>query len=139
VFAVTATPARYGPAGIEPISGDVAGFVTSTGEGFPLIYVTGDTVWFEGTAEVARRFPVEVVVLFAGAAQARGPFNLTMNTNDALEIASRIPGALIVPVHFQGWQHFMQNQDDLEKAFAAFGVSGRLRIVSPGGELTLPL
>jgi len=62
-----------------------------------------------------------------------------MNTNDALETASRFPGALIVPVHFQDWQHFTQNQDDLEKAFAALGVSGRLRIVSPGGELTLPL
>jgi len=70
VFAVTATPARHGAAGIEPIFGDVAGFVISTGEKLPLIYVTGDTVWFKGTAEVARRFPVKVVVLFAGAAQA---------------------------------------------------------------------
>ena len=37
------------------------------------IYITGDTVWYDGVAEVARRFAIGVVVLFAGAAQTRGP------------------------------------------------------------------
>jgi L-ascorbate metabolism protein UlaG (beta-lactamase superfamily) len=54
---VTATPARHGPAGIEPVLGDVTGFmVSSLDPARDLVYVSGDTVWFEGTAEVARRF-----------------------------------------------------------------------------------
>ncbi|HWJ56925.1 MAG TPA: MBL fold metallo-hydrolase, partial [Vicinamibacterales bacterium] len=53
---VTATPARHGPAGIEPLLGDVTGFmVSSLDPARDLFYVSGDTVWFEGTAEVARR------------------------------------------------------------------------------------
>src|SRR5712672_4347268 len=41
---ITATPARHGPAGIEPLAGDVIGFVlTSKGETGRPIYVTGDT------------------------------------------------------------------------------------------------
>jgi L-ascorbate metabolism protein UlaG (beta-lactamase superfamily) len=41
---VTATPARHGPAGIEPILGDVVGFVLSSVEpAADLVYVTGDT------------------------------------------------------------------------------------------------
>jgi L-ascorbate metabolism protein UlaG (beta-lactamase superfamily) len=139
VFQVTATPARHGPAGIEPITGDVIGFVISTEDGQPLIYITGDTVWYEGTAEVARRFPVKVVVLFAGAAQARGPFYLTMDTNDALETAQHFPQAAIVPVHHEGWEHFRQNQEDLLKAFGALGVADRLHAVRPGVRLTVPL
>jgi len=138
-FRVTATPARHGPAGIEPISGDVTGFVISSAEGQPLIYVTGDTVWFEGTAEVARRFPVKVVLLFAGAAQVRGPFHLTMDTNDALETAHHFPQAAIVPVHHQGWQHFTQNQDDLVRTFAALGIPDRLHHVFPGAPITIRL
>jgi len=39
---VTATPARHGPAGIEPLSGDVIGFVLSRQDHAP-IYVSGDT------------------------------------------------------------------------------------------------
>ncbi len=79
---LTATPARHGPAGIEPIAGDVVGFALANGEQGDMIYLTGDTVFYDGVAEVARRFHPELVVIFAGAARTRGPFNLTMNTND---------------------------------------------------------
>jgi len=44
---VTATPARHGPAEIEPLSGDVIGFVLSRQDHAP-IYVSGDTTWFDG-------------------------------------------------------------------------------------------
>src|SRR5690349_17482340 len=93
---ITATPARHGPAGIEPLSGDVIGFVVSSSNGTPPLYVTGDTVWYDGVAEVARRFRPGVVLLFAGAARTRGPFNLTMNTNDAIETAHAFKTATIV-------------------------------------------
>jgi hypothetical protein len=63
------------------------------------IYVTGDTVWYDGVAEVARHFSANVVLLFAGAAQTRGAFHLTMDTNDAIETAQAFPNAVIVPVH----------------------------------------
>ena len=34
---ITATPARHGPAGIEPLSGDVIGFVVSPSDGIPIL------------------------------------------------------------------------------------------------------
>ncbi len=69
------------------------GFVVSLPEGRDAVYVTGDTVWYEGIAEVARRFRPVVAVLFAGAARTRGPFHLTMDCNDALEAARAFPAA----------------------------------------------
>jgi L-ascorbate metabolism protein UlaG (beta-lactamase superfamily) len=128
---ITAAPARHGPAGIEPFAGDVIGFVIETPDA-PAIYVTGDTVWFDGVAEVARRYRIGTVLLFAGAAQTRGPFHLTMDVNDAIETAHAFPDAAIVPVHHDGWAHFTQNQDDLAKSFAALGIGARLRVVTPG-------
>jgi hypothetical protein len=50
-------------------------------------------------AEVARRFKAGVVLPFAGAAQTRGPFHLTMDTNDTIETARAFPDAVIVPLH----------------------------------------
>jgi hypothetical protein len=40
---ITATPARHGPAGIEPFAGEVVGFVLSLDKA-DAIYITGDTV-----------------------------------------------------------------------------------------------
>jgi L-ascorbate metabolism protein UlaG (beta-lactamase superfamily) len=128
---VTATPARHGPAGIEPLAGDVVGFVLSPRGGAP-IYISGDTVWYDGVAEVARRFNCGVVLPFAGAAQTRGPFHLTMDTNDTIETARAFPDAVIVPLHTDGWAHFRQDAQDLRAAFDALGFGPRLKLLEPG-------
>ena len=128
---VTATPARHGPAGIEPLAGDVIGFVLAAKDHRP-IYVSGDTVWYDGVAEVARRFKAGVVMPFAGAAQTRGPFHLTMDTNDTIETARAFPDATIVPLHTDGWAHFKQNADDLRTSFETLGFGSRLKLLEPG-------
>ena len=130
---ITATPARHGPAGIEPLAGDVIGFVlTSAKPGSRPIYISGDTVWYDGVAEVARRFRAGVVLPFAGAAQTRGPFHLTMDTNDTIETARAFPDALIVPLHTDGWAHFRQSAQDLRASFDTLGFGKRLRLLEPG-------
>ncbi len=137
---ICATPARHGPAGIEPISGDVIGFVVGRCDGkYRPIYVTGDTVWYDGVAEVAARFPASVVLLFAGSAQARGPFNLTMNTNDAIETARAFPRATIVPVHQDSWAHFTQSAEDIAASFKTLGIADRLQLIEPGMRTEVPL
>jgi L-ascorbate metabolism protein UlaG (beta-lactamase superfamily) len=134
---VTATPARHGPVGVEKFAGDVIGFVVGVDGGPDLVYVTGDTVWYEGTAQVARRFRPRVVLLFGGAAMTRGPFHLTMDTNEAIEAAAAFADATFVPVHHQGWAHFTQSQQDLAKAFQTLGFGERLRTVEPGATITI--
>jgi hypothetical protein len=128
---ITATPARHGPVGIEPLSGDVVGFMIEV-DGAGAIYVTGDTVWYDGVAEVARRFQPRLVMPFAGDAQTRGPFHLTMDTNDVVETARAFPDALIVPVHLDSWAHFKQDGNDLAVTFKALGFADRLRLLTPG-------
>ena len=135
---VTATPARHGPVGIEKYTGEVVGFVVSDADrSRDLVYVTGDTVWYDGTAEVARRFHPRVVLLFGGAATTRGPFHLTMDTNEAIETAAAFENALVVPVHHEGWAHFTQSQQDLAKTFQTLGFGERLRLVEAGKTLTI--
>ena len=130
---LTATPARHGPAGIEKIAGDVIGFILSVkGKDAIELYITGDTVYYEGVAEVAKKFHPQYVFLFAGAARTRGPFNLTMGANDAMDTAFAFPHATIIPLHYEGWKHFTQDQHDLEKSFGLVGIGDRLKILRPG-------
>lgn len=136
---VTATPARHGPIGVEPISGDVVGFALGRKEPGDLLYVTGDTVWYEGTAEVARSFSPKAVVLFTGAAEPRGRFHMTMGSEDALEAAHAFPNATLVAAHNEGWVHFRESQSQLAAVFAQFNLADRLTPFEKGVPLAIRL
>lgn len=136
---ITATPARHGPAGGD--RGPVIGFVLAfSDDPASAVYVSGDTVWYEGIAEVARRFTPTVALLFAGAARVRevGPAHLTLTAAEMVAAAAVFADAVIVPLHFEGWAHFSEARADIERAFAAAGLAHRLCWPPPGKRLTLP-
>ena len=133
VVHVTGTPARHGPAGGD--RGPVTGFVLRrAGQTTGGVYISGDTVWYEGVAETARRFPVRVVVLFMGAARVPevGPANLTFTAGEAVEAARAFREATIVPAHYEGWAHYSESQDTIERSFVRAGLQDRLRFVAAG-------
>ena len=130
---VIAAPARHGPEGLH--RGPVIGFIlyfASTPE--DCLYFAGDTVWYDGVAEVAKRYPIKVAVLNIGAARVPevGPFHLTMTSDEAVEAARALTGAAIVPLHFEGWAHFSEGADRIASAFAAANLSHRLVWPQPG-------
>lgn len=136
---VTVTPARHGPVGIEPYSGDVVGFALGVDQPGDLIYITGDTVWYEGTEDVAQRFSPKVVILYTGAAEPRGRFHMTMGSEDALEAAKAFPDATLLAVHNEGWIHLKETQDQLADTFGKFGVGARLTALERGKPLQVDL
>ncbi|MBO2012142.1 MBL fold metallo-hydrolase [Hymenobacter negativus] len=137
---VTATPARHGPVGFEALSGEVIGFVLSVSGSCSFeVYLTGDTVFYEGVNQVAQRFSPRYVFMYAGAGQPRGPFNVTMDTNDALGTAAAFPHATMIPLHYEGWSHYTQHAEAFRQAFQALGIGNRLRILAAGISETLPV
>ncbi len=128
VLRVTGTPARHGPAHLD--RGPVIGFVLAfTDAPEQAVYVSGDTVWYEGVAEVAKRFRVRTAVLFMGAArvpQVGTPEPLTMTAEDGIQAAHAFSGATIVPLHFEGWAHFSESRDVIARAFSKAGLANRV-------------
>jgi L-ascorbate metabolism protein UlaG (beta-lactamase superfamily) len=132
VLRATATPARHGPAGGD--RGPVIGFALTLEKVSGTLYVSGDTVWYDGMREVSERFDVRVALLFCGRARvsAAGDNDLTMSADAAVRAAQEMVHATIVPLHFEGWEHFTQARADLERAFAEAGLSQRLAFPAPG-------
>lgn len=126
---VTGAPGRHGPAGGD--RGPVSGFLLTTNaiDRGPAVYVSGDTVWYEGVEQVATRADVRIAFLFMGAARVRevGPAHLTFTAAEGLLVARAMPRAVIVPLHYEGWQHFSEGHDEIEKAFENVGLRDRLR------------
>jgi L-ascorbate metabolism protein UlaG (beta-lactamase superfamily) len=131
---VTAVPARHGPEGCEPATGEVTGFVL-TGSGLPTVYISGDNASLDVVRRIAGRFaPVDTAVLFAGAART-SLFDGALLTLDSAQTAeaARILGARrAVPVHFDGWAHFTEGGAALREAFEAAGAAERLILLRPG-------
>jgi L-ascorbate metabolism protein UlaG (beta-lactamase superfamily) len=127
---VTAVPARHGPEGCEPVTGEVIGFVL-TGEGLPTTYVSGDNASLERVREIAGRFgPVDTAVLFVGAARIGLLDNalLTLDSAQAAEAARILGARRVVPVHCDSWAHFTEGRGEIVKAFEAAGLAGLLEM-----------
>jgi len=116
----------------------VTGFVLS-GAGLPTVYVSGDNASLDVVRAVAGRTgPIDVAVLFAGA--ARTPLidgYLTLNAADAAEAAQILGARTVVPVHAEGWAHYTPGVDDLVAAYAARGLPDRLHVLAPGETATV--
>ncbi|TDC98898.1 MBL fold metallo-hydrolase [Saccharopolyspora terrae] len=130
---VTGVPAIHGPGSredIEPISGEVVGFVL-TGDGLPAVYVSGDNASLEAVERIAERFgPIDTAILFAGAPRFPHLFDgepIVLDSAQTAEAASILRARRVVPVHFEGWAHFTEGREDLVSAFAAAGLSDRLQ------------
>lgn len=127
-LSLTGTPARHGPA--DGDRGPVTGFLISDGalERAPAVYISGDTVWYDGVEQVARRADVRIAFLFVGAARVRqvGPAHLTFSAPEAVLAARAMPSSIIVPLHYEGWEHFSEGRSEIEREFAGAGLVDRL-------------
>jgi L-ascorbate metabolism protein UlaG (beta-lactamase superfamily) len=127
-----ATPARHGPPGGD--RGPVVGFALRPRGAQRAVYASGDTVWYEGVAQVARRIRVGLALLFMGAARVRevGPAHLTFTAPEAVLAARAFDAVPIVPLHYEGWDHFSKSRAEIDAAFGAAGLRDRLAWLTPG-------
>jgi L-ascorbate metabolism protein UlaG (beta-lactamase superfamily) len=119
---VTATPCRHGPPGSHPIVGDVIGFaLTWEGQEGGSLWISGDTVLYDGVREVARRLDVDVAVLHLGGVQfpVTGPLRYTMTGADAVELVGLLAPRVAIPIHYEGWKHFRDDRTHVEQAIAS--------------------
>ncbi|MEU2265515.1 MBL fold metallo-hydrolase [Streptomyces olindensis] len=126
---VTGVPARHGPVGCEPITGDVIGFML-TSDDLPPVYVSGDNAALEHVKEIAERFaPVDTAILFLGGARMPFAFDgalLTLDSAQGAEAARTLGARRVVPAHFDSWAHFTEGRKEIETAFTDAGLAGCL-------------
>lgn len=123
---VTAMPARHGSLGSHLIVGETTGFVLEwPAQKHGALYISGDTVWFNGINEIARRFQVGTAILHIGKAgfPVTGPIHFTFNAREALRAIKVLNPKTVIPAHYEGWKHFREPRAEAEKQFTAGGVN----------------
>ena len=129
---VIATPCRHGPPASRPITGDVIGFALSwPGQVHGSLWISGDTVLYDGVRQVAARLQVGTALLHLGGVQfgVTGPVRYTMTVKDGVELLELIRPHTAIPIHYEGWTHFRQNRAVMDEEFgkAPAGVRESIR------------
>jgi L-ascorbate metabolism protein UlaG (beta-lactamase superfamily) len=139
---VTATPARHGPPGVTLVEWETTGFLLEwEGQEKGGLYISGDTVWFGGIEEIARRAKVSVALLHVGGVRfgLTGPILYTFDGPQAARAAIALGARTVVPLHYDGWEHFRETRAGCEGAFAAAGIADRVRWLTKGEATEVPV
>jgi L-ascorbate metabolism protein UlaG (beta-lactamase superfamily) len=121
-IAVTATPCRHGPPLSRPLVGDVIGFALGwEGQQHGAVWISGDTVLYDGVKEVPERLNVGTAILHLGGVRfpISGPFHYTMTAGDAIELTRLTRPHVAIPIHYEGWKHFREGREAVERALQA--------------------
>jgi L-ascorbate metabolism protein UlaG (beta-lactamase superfamily) len=119
---IVATPCRHGPPLSRPIVGDVIGFALRwDGQEHGVLWISGDTVLYDGVREIADRLQVGTALLHLGGVRfpISGPLHYTLTAEQAVELGGLIRPHTTIPIHYEGWKHFREGRDAIEREFAA--------------------
>jgi len=137
---ITAAPGRHGPPLSSIIVGDVIGFILEwEGQSNGILYISGDTVQFDGVMEVGRRFKVGTSIMHLGGVQFRitGPIRYTFSGEEAAVVAKAFGTKKILPIHYEGWTHFREDKKKSEDAFKKAGIDNLVQWLNIGEETVL--
>ncbi|PLB52585.1 Metallo-hydrolase/oxidoreductase [Aspergillus steynii IBT 23096] len=136
-FRITGTPCKHFPVG------EVTGFVLETDSfgthaesGKPnAIYFSGDTVYIDELQEIGKRWHITASLFNLGNATFTfpvGTFQITMDGKQAVRLMRDIGAEVMIPIHFESWEHFKEDREGLEKVFTEEGVIDQIRWTEPG-------
>jgi L-ascorbate metabolism protein UlaG (beta-lactamase superfamily) len=68
-----------------------------------------------------------------------GPVRYTLTAEDAVELCRLIRPRTAIPIHYEGWKHFKQGREAIEREFARApeDVRSRIRWLSLGVEVEI--
>jgi L-ascorbate metabolism protein UlaG (beta-lactamase superfamily) len=99
----------------------VTGFaLTWEGQQHGALWISGDTVLYGGLREVAWRLTVGTALLHLGGVgfPITGPVRYTMTAAQAVDLCGLLRPVTAIPVHYEGWGHFHEGRDAIEREFA---------------------
>ena len=85
-----------------------------------MLWISGDTVLYDGVRQVADRIEVDTAILHLGGVRfpVTGPLRYSMTARQAIELCGLLRPRTIIPVHYEGWKHFQEDRETIERDFA---------------------
>lgn len=130
--------ARHGTGDLADAMAPVSGYVLIA-EAEPVLYVAGDTVWYDGVADVLRTHEPDAVVVNAGGARFTSGDPITMTADDVVEVVRAAPRARVIAVHLDAINHCVETRADLRQSLRDAGVEESVTVPEDGAEVPVML
>ncbi|WP_181797968.1 MBL fold metallo-hydrolase [Streptomyces sp. WELS2] len=141
---VTALPGRH--AGhpvlrglLPPVMGSMIEFGPVGGPTRLRLYISGDTLLYDGLEEIGRRFPAaDLAVLHLGGTRLPGGFLVTMNGAQGAELVRRLRPRAVLPVHYEDYTVMRSPLSAFLAEAGRLGLADRIVPCPHGGRALLP-
>jgi L-ascorbate metabolism protein UlaG (beta-lactamase superfamily) len=134
---ITRTIAEHGHGEARTTFGPASGWVLQA-EGEPTLYIAGDTVWAEPVRETIDTFAPDVIVLYGGAAHAKGMGPITMTAVDIGIVRQHAPDAEVIVVHVDAFPHTTESRAEIDNWLGAHGLRERVILPRDGESVAIP-
>jgi L-ascorbate metabolism protein UlaG (beta-lactamase superfamily) len=139
---VTSLPGMHAPGLIgtllPPVMGSLLEFGDTSGEVEQRIYLTGDTLMYDGVREIARRCPdVHLAVVHLGGTRIPGGMMVTMDGEQGVELLETVMPRRAVPVHYDDYDRFTSGLSDFTTRASERGLADRVTVVERGQTVDL--
>ena len=128
------TGGEHGKGSIGRKMGPVSGFILRA-PGEKVLYIAGDTVWCDAVSDTLNAYSPEVIVLNAGAAQFLQGKPITMAGDDVVDVCQAAPGAKVVAVHMEAFNHCLLTRQQLRESLKDIHVNEQVHIPADGETL----
>lgn len=133
---ITSMPGRHGPPVVARLLPEVMGSLLEfqPGEGGTALrlYITGDTLVFNGLKEIPKKFPeIDLALFHLGGTRIMGML-LTMDADQGVEAIRIIQPRQVIPIHYNDYTVFKSPLEDFKKAAADAGFEDRVIYLGHG-------
>ncbi|CAL9622911.1 hypothetical protein SUDANB120_05910 [Streptomyces sp. enrichment culture] len=136
---VTALPGRHAGSPwlrrlLPPVMGSLVRFGPAGSRPEISLYISGDTLDFDGLEEIPRRFPgIRLAVLHLGGTTLPGGMLVTMDAEQGVALARRLAPSPVLPVHYGDYTVMKSPLSSFLAAARAAGLADRLVHCPRGG------
>jgi len=136
VLRITSMPGMHAPGPLGRLLPPVMGSLLEL-DG-RLVYLTGDTLMYDGVREVARRYPdIDVSVIHLGGTMLPGGLMVTMDGVQGADLLEAVRPRRAVPVHYEEYTVMKSPLSDFTTETDRRGLSGMVQVVERGETVTL--
>lgn len=133
---ITSMPGRHGPPVVARLLPEVMGSLLEfqPGEGGTAVrlYITGDTLVFDGLKEIPKKFPeIDLALFHLGGTRIMGML-LTMDADQGVEAIRIVQPRRVIPIHYNDYTVFKSPLEDFKKAAADAGFQDRVIYLGHG-------
>ncbi|MEW1869031.1 MBL fold metallo-hydrolase [Streptomyces caelestis] len=139
---ITSLPGRHAPGPLRvllpPVMGSLLEFGDRSGEVRLILYLSGDTLMYDGLREIAARCPdIHLAVLHLGGTTLPGGLVVTMDAGQGADLLDLLRPRRALPVHHSDYTVFRSPLEDFLTEAGRRGHGARLVRCAPGERVTV--